>query len=152
MKDEVKMKGTIEVIQTRNGKEIERRLIENTITKTGMAQMALLAGDAAAVPFTYLEVGIGTTGATADDTALESAITDTGLERAAATVSRVTTTNTNDTLQLLKTWTSTGAKAVTECGAFNAASTGTMLGRQVFSAINVANGDGLTVTYKFKFS
>lgn len=152
MKDAIKIKGQIEIALTRDGKVIEKRIIDNTITTAGMAQIALLAGDASAVPFTYLEVGIGTTAANAADTALESAITDTGLERAAATVSRVTTTNTNDTLQLLKAWTATGAKAVTECGAFNAASTGTMLGHQVFSAITTANGDGLTVTYKFKFS
>ena len=77
---------------------------------------------------------------------------DTGLARAAATVTRVTTTVTNDTLQLVKTWTATGAKAITEVGAFNSASTGIMLGRQVFSAINTANTDTLTITYKFKFA
>jgi hypothetical protein len=152
MKDSIKIKGQIEITLTREGTVIEKRVVDNVITTAGMAQIALLAGDASAVPFTYLQLGIGTTAANAADTTLESPITDTGLERAAATVSRVTTTNTNDTLQLLKAWTATGAKAVTECGAFNDATTGTLLGRQVFSAINTASGDGLTVTYKFKFS
>ena len=99
--------------------------------------------------FTYLAVGIGTTAADAADTALESEIVDSGLERAAATCSRVTTDVTNDTAQLLKSWSVTGTKAVTEAGALNAASTGTLLGRQVFSAINVVSGDTLQITYKF---
>jgi hypothetical protein len=51
-----------------------------------------------------------------------------------------------------KTWNVTGTKAVTEAGAFNAASVGTMLGRQTFSAVNVANGDTLQVIYKFQMS
>ena len=39
--------------------------------------------------------------------------------------------------------------AVTESGVLNAASLGTLLARQTFSAINVANGDSLQVTWKF---
>jgi len=37
---------------------------------------------------------------------------------------------------------------VTESGVLNDASTGTLLARQVFSAINVASGDSLQITWK----
>jgi hypothetical protein len=38
---------------------------------------------------------------------------------------------------------------VTESGTLNAAAAGVLLARQTFSAINVANGDSLQVTWKF---
>lgn len=128
-------------------------VIRNLVTNAGFAGMASRCNGAGAeAAFTYLGVGIGTTAAAAGNTTLESEIVDSGLARAAATCTRVTTTETNDTAQLDKTFTVTGTKAVTECGALNAGSGGVLLGRQVFSAINVVNGDTLQITYKFKFS
>lgn len=126
--------------------------MSNVITKVGFAQLALLAGDASAVPFTYLAVGTSSTAVSANDTTLNAEITDTGLERAAATVSRVTTTNTNDTLQLTKTWTATGSKTVEEVGVFNASSSGTLLGHALTTSKALANGETLTATYKVKFA
>lgn len=126
------------------------KTLANLIPTAGKAGVASrINGDGSEAAFTYLAVGIGTTAAAAGDTALESEITDSGLERAAATCSRVTTDVTNDTAQLVKSWSVTGTKAVTEAGALNAAAEGTLLGRQVFSAINVVSGDTLQVTYKF---
>lgn len=153
MKDALKVKGEFELRLYRRGILIDERILRNTVTNTGLAEVANLVGDESSpTAFTYLAVGTGTTAAAATDTALESEITDSGLERAAATVSRVTTTVTNDTLQLLKSWTATGSKAVTECGAFNDPSAGIMLGHQVFAAINVTSGDTLQLTYKFAFA
>lgn len=126
--------------------------MENTITNTGKAQIALLAGDAAAVPFTYLAVGTDSTAADVTDTALIAEITDTGLARAAATVSRVTTTVTNDTLRLVKTWTASGSKTVEEVGIFNDASVGTILGRKLTTSKAVASGETLTGTYDVAFA
>lgn len=151
--DTLKIKGSFHIEHKRNGITIAERQVDNTITNAGLAEIANLAGNVSTpAAFTYLALGIGTSAAAATDTQLQSEITDTGLARNAATVSRVTTTQTNDTLQLTYTWTASGAKAVTEVGAFNAPSTGTLLGRQVFSAINTANADTLAITYKFKFA
>lgn len=153
MNESLSIEGRFEVVLKRDGKVIESRLVKNIITNAGKSEIANLAGNVSSpVAFTYLALGIGTAAAAATDTVLGSEITNTGLGRSAATVSRVTTTVTNDTLQLVNEWTATGAKAVTEVGAFNNASTGTMLGRQVFSAINTANGDTIEVTYKFIFA
>lgn len=126
--------------------------IKNLTTNAGKAQFALLAGDASAVPFTYLAVGTSSTAVAATDTTLGAEITDTGLERAAATVSRVTTTVTNDTLQLTKTWTATGSKTVEEVGYFNAASTGTLGGHALTTSKAVSSGETLTGTYQVKFA
>lgn len=153
MKDNLKLKGLITLTLTdKNGNVKDKREIKNQITNTGLAQMALLAGDASAVPFTFLALGTGTNAAAATDTALQTETSVSGLARAAATVSRVTVTVANDTLQLLKAFTAAGDAAITECGIFNAASVGTMLGRQVFSVVNVATDDILTITYKVYFS
>jgi hypothetical protein len=124
--------------------------IKNIITNAGKAQVALLMGDATAVPFTYLAVGTSATAVTAADTALNAEITDTGLARHAATVSRVTTTVTNDTLQLTYTWTASGSKTVEEAGLFNAPTTGTILGHALTSSQVLTSGQSLTLTYQVK--
>ena len=149
MNDTIKLNGQIEINLIRDGKIVDTRKIKNIITNAGKAEAINLLGNVSSpVSFTYLAVGIGTTAAAATDTALESEIVDSGLERAAATVTRVTTTTANDTLQLVKSWTVSGTKAVTEAGILNDASAGTLLGHQVFSAINVVSGDTLALTYK----
>lgn len=150
MKEDFKVKGKMTFAV--NGKVV--REIDNLVVTTGKAGLASrLNGAGAEAAFTYLAVGIGTTPAAAGDTALESEITDSGLARASATASRVTTTTANDTARLVYTWTvATNNKAVTEAGALNAASTGTLLGRQVFSAINLVPTDTLQLTYDFIIS
>ena len=153
MNDKLKVKGLISLkVTDKDGNLKDERLIKNTITNAGLAQIALLAGDASAVPFTYLALGTGTTAAAATDTALGTETSASGLARAAATVSRVTTTVSNDTLQLLHAFTAGASAAITECGILNAATDGTLLGRQVFAAVNVVSSDVLTVTYKVSFA
>lgn len=149
----IKLSGQIDFeIRDVNGKVRDKWTVYNSLMNVGFAQLALLAGDASAVPFTYLELGTSSTAVAASQTALQSAITTNGLERAAATVSRVTTTQTNDTLQLVKTWTSTGSHTVEEVGVFNAASAGTMLARALTSTKVIVSGETITGTYKIKFA
>ena len=152
--DTQKVIGLITIdVKDKFGRLKEHREIKNIVCNTGKAVVAgLLCGDGGLAVFNYLEVGVGTTAAAAADTALQTAITDSGLARASATVSRVTTTVTNDTAQLVKTWSVSGTKAITEAGAFNASSAGTILGHQVFSAVNVVSGDTFQLTYKFQIT
>lgn len=132
------------------GRWSSMRLISNLVTSAGMAGVASrINGAGGEAAFTYIAVGTGTTAANAADTALETEIVDSGLARANSTASRVTTDVTNDTAQDQYTFSVTGTKAVTESGVLNAASNGTLLARQVFSAVNVVNGDSLQVTWKF---
>ncbi len=103
--------------------------------------------------FTYLAVGSGTTAFAEAQTTLVTELTDSGLARAAATVSQITTTHANDTLNLTKTWTASGSKTVAELGAFNASSGGTMASRTVLtSARSVVSGDSYTGTVKVIFA
>lgn len=132
------------------GRWQKARLICNLVVSAGKAGVASrINGAGGETAFTYIAIGTGTTAPAAGDTALETEITSGGGSRANATASRVTTDTTDDTAQLQHTFNFTASFAVTESGVLNAASAGTLLARQTFSAINVANGDSLQVTWKF---
>lgn len=150
--EHVRPRGIFELIlRDSAGKIKEVRLSRNLVTNAGFAGIASrINGSGAEAAGTYLAVGTGTNAAAAGDTTLQTEITDSGLARVAATASRVTTTVTNDTAQLLTTFTVTGTKAVTEAGYLNASSAGVLFARSVFSAVNVVNGDSLQLTYKIK--
>jgi hypothetical protein len=127
-------------------------VISNFITTVGVAGIAArINGSGSPAAYTYIALGVGTAAAADADTQLASEITTSGGARVSASVSVVTTDTAGDTAQLQNTFnfTSGGTFAITESGVLNAASTGTLLARQVFSAINVASGDSLQVTWKF---
>ena len=127
--------------------------IRNVVTYAGYAGAAgRLMGSGTPAAFTYIAVGTGTTAASTADTALQTETSTSGLTRAAGTVSLVTTSQTNDTAQVTNTFSVTGTVAVTESGVLNASSSGTLLCHQVFSAINVASGDSLAITWKVQIT
>jgi hypothetical protein len=129
------------------------KVIGNLVTNAGFAGAAgRLMGSGAPAAFTYIAVGTSATAAAVTDTTLGAESVSAGLSRVAGTASLVTTTVTNDTAQLTTTFTVSGTVAVTESGVLNAASVGTLLCRQVFSAINVVSGDSLAITWKVKQS
>ncbi len=144
----------LEIELFEHGKRVYHRKYKGRCpTNVGFAAVAGLVGDTGSIdPFTYLAVGTGSTAAAPAQTTLVAEVTDTGLARASATVSRVTTTVTNDTLQLLHEWTATGVKILREIGAFNAASAGGMLARKVFDAITTSDTMVVKLTYKFPFT
>lgn len=126
---------------------------ENLVPTRGKRKAAELLGGTDVTPVTAIALGTGTNAAAAGDTALQTEITTNGGQRGAATVSNTTTTTTGDTEQWQKTFSFTGSFAVTEEGLLdNNSSGGVLLARQVFSAINVANGDSLQITHKIQVS
>jgi len=136
----------------KDGNIKDERHISNLVTNAGFAGMASRCnGDGAEAAFTYIAVGTGTTAAAVGNTTLQTETAASGLSRAAGTASRTTTDVTNDTASLTKTFTVSGTVAVTESGVLNAASGGTLLSRQTFTAVNVVNGDSLQVTWTYDF-
>jgi hypothetical protein len=120
------------------------------VTNAGKSEISGLAGDTGSkTAFTALAYGTGSTAFAATQTAL---VTES--QRAAATVSQVTTTVSNDTLQLTKAFTISSTETITEVGIFNnATSGGTMLARTVLSSSrSVVSGDTFTLTYKVAFA
>lgn len=125
------------------------------ITNAGLAEAAGLLGNTGTpVAFTYLANGSGSTAFIATQTALVTENTANGSVRGAATVSRTTTTVTNDTLSLVKQWTATGAITIKEAGVFNASPTGgDMLARKVLDAtVTLADTDTWTWTHLIKLA
>ena len=114
------------------------------IVNTGIASIAQLIYD----EYDYVGIGTGTTAAAATDTQLETQVET----RVAPTKSIVTTSITNDTAQFSAQFTLTAPRAITESGCFVAASSGVMLCRQVFSALNLASGDIVTFVWKIQVS
>jgi hypothetical protein len=127
-------------------------LTHNLITSVGHAAAnGRMSNQGSYSPFVNLAIGTGTTAAAAGDTALQTEITTAGGARGAATATQVTTSVTNDTTQLVKSWTFTGTFAVTEEGILdNGASAGSLLSHQVFSVVNVVPTDNLQITHKYQ--
>lgn len=128
-------------------------LAHNSMTNVGFAACAGLIGDVGSITaFTYVGIGEGTDAAAATDVELGSPV-----KLKSASMSRVTTTATNDTLQFEATFSSadtlSGTDAITEVAAFNGNINGTslMLLRQVYTpadSINWDQGDTYTLTVK----
>jgi len=95
--------------------------------------------------------GTGTTTAAVSQTALvtEAAPTTSG-GRTVGTESRTTITNSNDNYQVTGTVTAGSSLAITEAGLFDAVSSGNMLIRGDFSAVNVVSGDSIAFTFGLK--
>lgn len=118
------------------------------VVNAGLAIISdLVSGVGGTVP-KYVAEGTGSTAPAVTDTAL-------GLEvetRATGTVSRVTTTATNDTMQVVGTVSQTGTHAITESGLFDASTSGNMLCRGTFTAVNVVSGDSIQFTWKVSWT
>jgi hypothetical protein len=153
MKNTIKLKGTYQFeIRGVDGKVRDSWKVDNAVMTVGFAQLALLCGDATAVPFTYIAVGTSTTAVAISQTTLVAETTTNGLQRVAGTVSRITTTGANDTYKITTTFTASGSVTVEEVGVFNAASAGTMLSRALTTTKAVVSGETLTATYTLKFA
>lgn len=107
-----------------------------------------LSGDDADTP-NRIAWGTGTTDPVAGNTALE---TEASEARATATLSRVTTTTTNDTFQAVGTLTADGTKTISEAGLFDAASGGDMIVRATFAGIPLVSGDQIQITWKIQLT
>ena len=136
-----KVTGAVKI--TKNGEVV--REIPNTIVTAGKNELASLITGNGTV-FGYMAVGTGTTSVVAGDTTLE-----TELDRNAMTVSGGTATN--NTIEFETVWNAgDGTGSITEAGIFNAASSGDMLARTTFSAVNKSASDILTITWTVTIS
>ena len=148
MEAKLKLRGWIDIyVYDREGRLKDERHIHNLVVNAGKAQVAGLINGSVSGAFTYVAIGTGTTSPSASDTVLGNEVS-----RVSATVGRTTTSVTNDTATFDATFSFSSSYAITEAGIFNASSGGTMLARQTFSAINVASGDTLKISWKVQVS
>ena len=119
----------------------ESRQVDNLVVTAGKNHIAdQLSSSPGGAAMGWMAVGTGGTAAAAGDTAL-----GTELDRNALT-SRTDATN---VVTYVGNWAAGDATSATiqEAGIFNAASTGTMLARAVFTAINKGASDTLAITW-----
>ena len=146
MKDTIEIKGEIHIIlKDENGNVKDERTVPNLIVTAGKNFIAdQLSTTPGSTKMTHMAIGTGTTAANAADTTLQ-----TELDRNAVTSS----TDSGAILTVVGDWAAgDGTGAITEAGIFNAASGGTMLCRSVFSVINKAAGDTLSMSWAITFS
>jgi hypothetical protein len=117
---------------------------------TAQVQNAGLARITTALAALSFWIGWGSgSGATKSATDLVAAAPE---ARTAVTTALGTTNVTNDALVLVGTITATGARAITEFGAFDAASGGLMDFYSDIGVINLSTGDSVACTLRLTFS
>ena len=115
----------------------------NLVVTAGKNWVADRMNDANTV-MTHMALGTSATAAAAGQTALVAE-----LDRNALTSTTVST----NTVAYACTWAAgDGTGAITEAGLFDAASTGDMLARTVFSVVNKGASDSITITWTITIS
>ena len=116
---------------------------DNLVVTAGKNWVADRMNDANTV-MTHMALGTSTTAAAAGQTALVAELDRNGL---------TSTTVSTNTVAYACTWAAgDGTGAITEAGIFDAASSGDMLARTVFSVVNKGASDSITITWTITIS
>lgn len=146
LNDSLKLKGRVGIVlKDKDGNVKETRDIDNLVVDTGLDYIASRMKDATATAMTHMALGSGSTAAAAGDTDLGSILGSRELLDS--------TTVTDNTVVYVSSFEAGDATgAVTEAGIFNASTGGTMLCRTVFSVVNKAADDTMSVTWTITIS
>lgn len=144
--ENLKLKGRVGiVVKDKDGKVKETREENNLVVDTGLDYIASRMKDATATAMSHMGLGTGTTAAAAGNTDLETLV---GSREALDS-----TTVTDNTINYVCNFEANDVTgAITEAGIFNAASSGTMLCRVVFSAVNLTSTDSISVDWTITLS
>lgn len=93
--------------------------------------------------------GTGAGTAAVADTTL---FTESAESRTSGTSSRVTTSVTNDTYQVVGTITATGSRTITNAGLFDAATSGNLFVKGDFTGVVLASGESIQFTFQVQFT
>ena len=135
LRDDFEMKGHLAIAI--NGEVVCE--VPNLVVDTGKAFVASRMKDDTATAMSHMAIGTSTTAASSSDTTLGSEA-----DRQALTSTTVTD---NDITYVATFGAGDGTGAITEAGIFNAASSGTLLCRTVFSVVNKGASDSMTITW-----
>ena len=139
--ENLKIRGDVAIVlKDKNGNVKESREIKNLIVSAGLTFICSRMASASAGVMSHIGLGSGTTAAAAGQTDLVSI-----LGSREVLDSTTASSNTITYVSSFEAGDSTGA--VTEAGIFNASTAGTMLARTVFSVVNKAADDTMSVTW-----
>ena len=97
----------------------------------------------------FVAWGTGAGTAAVGDTTL---FTEAAEARVSGTSSKVTTTTTNDTYQVVGTLTAAAGKTITNAGLFDASTSGNLFIKTDFTGVVLATSDSITFTFKCQFT
>lgn len=141
LNENLKLRGDVAlVLKDKNGNVKEKREINNLVVSTGLTFICSRMAGTSANVMSHMALGSGTTAAAAGQTDLVSI-----LGSREALDSTTASSNTITYVSSFEAGEATGA--VTEAGIFNAASSGDMLCRTVFSVVNKEADDTMSVTW-----
>ena len=141
-KDTTKTIGTLEIVLTgENGEIKDKFTVPNLIVQTGRNHISHRMTSNANAVMSHMAIGTTNTAAAINNTTL-------GTETArVALTSATTASNVNTYVATFNPGTPSTSNAIVEAGIFNAASSGEMLCRTVFSVVNKDVLDTLTITW-----
>lgn len=145
LKSEAKISGELRILLTGEDGEVKLdQTMANLITTAGKTHIGSRMGGASASVMSHMAVGTGNTAAAAGDTTLGTESARVALDSATPGAAQIVYVATFPA--------GTGTAALTEAGVLNAGSSGTLLCRTVFSAINKGASDSLTITWTITIS
>jgi len=142
--ENIKLTGNLTIVLNRENGTKDVYEHKNLVVTTGKNFIASRMKDTTDAAMSHMAIGSGNTAAAAGDTALGTQLDIQSLTS--------TTVSTNTVTYAATFGAGDGTGAVAEAGVFNAASSGTMLCRSVFSVVNKAAGDSMTVTWVITIS
>ena len=150
--DGIKVRGDLSIVLLGADGEIkDERLLTNLVVTDGLNLICSRLKDATANVPSHMAIGTGTTAAAAGDSALGTEAS--GGSYARQSVGTPTLNTTNKSIQFQSTFgAGVGTGAITESGIFNASTSGDLLARVVFSAVNKGASDSLQITHTITLS
>ena len=149
LNENLKLSGQLNIVlKDKTGKVKEAREEKNLVVNTGLAYIVSRMTGTSKSVMSHMALGSSTTAAAASQTDLVSILgSREGLD------STTITGSSNEKVQYIASFEAgDGTGAVTEAGLFNASSSGDMLCRTVFSVVNKAADDTMTVTWTITLS
>jgi hypothetical protein len=147
--ENLKLSGQLNIVlKDKAGNIKDHREVKNLVVNSGLAYIASRMTGTAKSVMSHMALGSGTTAAAAGQTDLVSILGS----REALDSTTISGTNDEKVVYVSSFEAGDATGAVTEAGIFNAASSGDMLCRTVFSVVNKAADDTMSVTWTITLS
>jgi len=147
--ENLKLSGQLNIVlKDKDGNVKDSREVKNLVVNTGLAYIASRMVGTSKSVMSHMALGSGTTAAAAAQTDLVSILGS----REALDSTSISGTNDEKVVYVSSFEAGDATGAVTEAGIFNASTSGDMLCRTVFSVVNKAADDTMTVTWTITLS
>lgn len=147
--DKLKLTGKLNlVLKDKDGNVKDKREVKNLVVNTGLAFIASRMAGTSKNVMSHMALGSGTTAASATQTDMISILGS----REALDSTTISGTNNEKVVYVSSFEAGDATGAVTEAGIFNASSGSDMLCRTVFSVVNKAADDTVSVTWTITLS